>query len=279
MRKLIINHVWWAMLVIAIFLLIAHTLSIQEIVVDNTTLTLLIIIIIIPFIPYVKKIKLGNFEAEISPREIQKVKEEVEIQLSEPEKISPEINKSLKILEKIKKLSKDDPVLALAKLRIEIEKIITRLHVSTNMKSHIRRSPSLVRMIMELSYDGILSIKISHSLREVVSICNRAIHGEEIRKQDVEIIIHIGVELLNFLYTETPNIITKETEEIIIDNKNVDEYMSAKYKVTTVVPLVEKPKKKIYILNQQELDEFFDGYNEFAEFIVDIKKIEESNIS
>jgi archaeosine-15-forming tRNA-guanine transglycosylase len=132
---------------------------------------------------------------------------------------------------------------------------------------------------MELSYDGILSIKISHSLREVVSICNRAIHGEEIRKQDVEIIIHIGVELLNFLYTETPNIITKETEEIIIDNKNVDEYMSAKYKVTTVVPLVEKPKKKIYILNQQELDEFFDGYNEFAEFIVDIKKIEESNIS
>ncbi|MCF7892342.1 MAG: hypothetical protein K9L87_04860 [Candidatus Omnitrophica bacterium] len=272
MRKLIINHVWWAMLVIAIFLLIAHTLSIQEIVVDNTTLTLLIIIIIIPFIPYVKKIKLGNFEAEISPREIQKVKEEVEIQLSEPEKISPEINKSLKILEKIKKLSKDDPVLALAKLRIEIEKIITRLHVSTNMKSHIRRSPSLVRMIMELSYDEILSTKISHSLREVVSICNRAIHGEEIRKQDVEIIIHIGVELLNFLYTETPNIITKETEEIIIDNKNVDEYMSAKYKVTTVVPLVEKPKKKIYILNQQELDEFFDGYNEFAEFIVGIKK-------
>jgi len=278
MKKFIINNVWWVTLLIAIVLLVAHTLSIQEVTVDSTALTLLIIILISPFIPSIKKIKFGDFEAEINPKEVQRVKEEVDAQLSSVEEVNIEVSKNLKTLEKIKTLSKEDPVLALAKLRIEIEKVIARLHASINMGSHIRRTPSLIRMIVELSHNELLSMKFSDSLREVISICNRAIHGEEIRKQDAETIINTGIDLLHFLYAETPSIIVKETEEEIVDNKNVDEYMEAKYQVTTVVPLVENPKKKVYILNQQGLDEFFDGYNEFAEFVVEIKKIEKNNL-
>jgi len=49
--------------------------------------------------------------------------------------------------------------------------------------------------------------------------------------------------------------------------------MTAKYQVTTVIPLVDNPKKCVRILTQEGLNEYLDGYNEFAEFIIDIKKV------
>lgn len=49
--------------------------------------------------------------------------------------------------------------------------------------------------------------------------------------------------------------------------------MEALYEVTTVVPLVEKPYLSKRTLNQEQLDQFLEGYNEFAEFIVEVRKL------
>lgn len=83
MKKFIINNLWWVVFIIAAILLIAHIFSFKTIKVDNTTITLLILILISPFISAIKKIKFGDFEAEISSKEVQKVKEGVDAKLSE----------------------------------------------------------------------------------------------------------------------------------------------------------------------------------------------------
>jgi len=38
--------------------------------------------------------------------------------------------------------------------------------------------------------------------------------------------------------------------------------------------LVENPERRVYELTQEELDEFFDGYSEFAEFVISVERIE-----
>lgn len=187
-----------------------------------------------------------------------------------------ELLRDLKTLQAIQDLVKDDPVLALAKIRIEIEKLITKLHVSLDLKSNFNRHTPLARMIVDLNRQEILSSEISHALREVLAICNRAVHGEEIRKQDAEIIVKTGTELLEFLYSEVPLLITSVTKsEENISEQERDDYMTAKYQITSIIPLVETPKKCVRILTQEGLNEYLDGYNEFAEFIIDIKKVEE----
>jgi hypothetical protein len=49
--------------------------------------------------------------------------------------------------------------------------------------------------------------------------------------------------------------------------------VSARYRVTTVVPLVEKPIKNTYVFDQDTLDSFLEGYEEYAEFIVAVEKV------
>ena len=46
-----------------------------------------------------------------------------------------------------------------------------------------------------------------------------------------------------------------------------------KYKLTTIIPLVDNPKRVVRELSQEQLDNFLDGYTEFAEFIVELVEI------
>lgn len=59
----------------------------------------------------------------------------------------------------------------------------------------------------------------------------------------------------------------------VISSKECSEYADARYKVVTVTPYVEEPEKKIYLVNQQELDKLLDGYIEYAEFVVSVEMI------
>ena len=59
--------------------------------------------------------------------------------------------------------------------------------------------------------------------------------------------------------------ITSEEEEL---------FRNALYKVITVVPYVKNPEKRVYTLDQDQLDEFMDGYCEYAEYLISIEKID-----
>lgn len=113
------------------------------------------------------------------------------------------------------------------------------------------------------------------SLLDVIALCNRAIHGEDIRDVDARRIVETGTSLLEVLErivrTDAP---THPVDTAVISPQERDQLQSARYRVTTVVPYIEKPERRIYVFTQEELDEFFEGYSEFAEFVVGIERIE-----
>ena len=280
MKKFLINNFWWITFLLALAFLVSHALSLDNIKVDNTTIILLLVILISPFVSAIKKIKFGDFEAEIDPKEVRRVKEDVEAKMAEHDEnavpASPAIRSTV---DAIASLSNDDPVLALAKLRIEIEKIVSKLHHQVIQNSNRKRVQSLSRMIIDLMRSELLSPDIAHPLREVISICNRAIHGEDIRSKDVESIINTGSYLLEMLYFQSKSIaLGEETESTVIDPSTVDEYRQVRYRLTTVIPYAEDPPvQSVRVLDQAGLDVFFEGYDQFSEFIVDLRRIDEGS--
>ena len=67
--------------------------------------------------------------------------------------------------------------------------------------------------------------------------------------------------------------------ELLIESKSigrdeVDIYMSSKYRVTTIIPFKENPKMNIYLLTKEELNDFLEGYDRYAEFLISVEQAE-----
>jgi hypothetical protein len=273
MKRFIINHVWWITLLLGVGMLLAHTFSFDKIKVDNTSIILLLVIFLSPFISAITKIKFGDFEAEIDPKEVQKIRNEVSAQVSDAEE--PAQNSEIEeIVTNISGLVESDPILALAKLRIELEKVLNKLYRMTHKEDKSGKVVSPMQLVQKLSGAEILPRDIARTTREVMSICNRAIHGEDIRKQDAESVVESGVSLLVKLYFYASNYILEPIEKIPIDKAALDEYWEAQYRVTSIVPLVDTPYKCVRILDQEGIDELLEGYDEYGEFIIEVTKID-----
>lgn len=275
-RKLIVTHLWWVVLVVALAMLIIHSLGVRGIVVDSTSLILLALVLISPFVAAIKKVKIGEFEAEIEPEEVKRVAQRAEKSLPPPEptpSLAPEISETSAA---IRSLAETDPVVALAKLRIEVETRLRRIHQRANSHGAVRKRPAaLSYVIRELVTREVFGQDFGQSLLDVISICNRAIHGEDIRDVDARQIINTGSDLLEFLErTVRDYAATHPLEKKVITPLERDEFQSGRYQLTTVVPLVDNPEQRVYVLNQEELDAFLDGYSEFAEFMVRLEKVE-----
>ncbi|MCR4293312.1 MAG: hypothetical protein NUV76_10600 [Candidatus Kuenenia sp.] len=273
MKKVILQNLWWVTFVLAISLLGTHSLKLTTISVDSTSILLLIIILISPFIASVRKIKYGDFEAEIDPKEVQKIKAEAE-KNSEvkdaDEEPRPEIYTAT---ESIRELVSSDPVIALAKVRIELEKVLNRLARIAGIE--VKR-PALGMLVKTLSNHEIISPNIGKSLTEVIGICNRAMHGEVISEDSANTIVSLGVDLLEDIYWSVQDQITSGTivsEEVISSSESNSYYETKKYRLTSVIPLVENPKKVVRELTQEQLDALLEGYHEYAEFIVELVEI------
>jgi hypothetical protein len=67
--------------------------------------------------------------------------------------------------------------------------------------------------------------------------------------------------------------------ELLIESKaigsgEVDVYISSKYRVTTIIPFKENPVMNVYLLTNEELNDFLEGYDQYAEFLVSIEQAE-----
>lgn len=275
MCKFLFRNSWWFTTVLALILLTIHSLPGQKVVVDNTSVVLVIVILVSPFLPAIRKIKLGDFEAEIDPKEVQKIRNDIDTQLDKsvtPDTVpTPEIETTI---QQIQAFSETDPVIALAKLRIEIEKVISRLHKRTQSHRQQQRPFSIGKMVHDLTTQEILPPGISGSVREVVSICNRAVHGEDIRAQDAKAMLDIGTSLLQRLFLFSRDFLLQPTNSNPLTQTEVDKYMEAQYRLITVIPYVENPIRNTRTVNQMQLDDFLEGYNEYAEFIVELSRVE-----
>jgi hypothetical protein len=269
-----VDHLWWVVLVAALALLAVHSLGVKQIVVDNTSLILLVLVLVSPFVAAIKKIKFGEFEAEIEPEEVKRITRRAEQSL--PTTITegttpPETDA---VASGIRHLAESDFVVALAKLRIELESRLRRLLHRVNSNAPQGQVGPLTRVIRELRDEQLIAPEFAASLREVIAICNRAIHGEEIRDVDAEKIVDTGIDLLNAVDQLLREYATVHpTETTVIGTSERDEYEHARYRMTTIVPLVDKPEKHEYILTQDELDSFFENYADFAEFTIGLERL------
>lgn len=274
MRQFLLHNISWIVFLIALALLISHVVGWKPITVDTTTLLLLALLLVSPFIEQLRKIKVGEFEAEIAPDEVEKVKSEVDKRLGTGEVREPITPEVRSVGESLLDLLDRDHVLALAKLRIELEQALTRLHLLTTPTTRQRRHAGLNRLVGDLVRSGILPAQQSEPLREVISLCNRAVHGEHVRPADAKSILDIGIRILEEIDSILEEFIVKPIETHPLSPSDVSAYMGAKYRVTTVVPLVENPVRSVRILDQEGLDLLLEGYDEYGEFLVSIEKIE-----
>ena len=273
MKKFIVSHVWWLTLVFAVAMLFAHSFSSTIIKVDNTSIILLVVIALSPFISAITKIKIGDFEAEIDPEEVKRIKEDVYKQASDADESMPNLEMD-ETVQSIKQLVETDYILALAKLRIELEKVLSKLYRATHKEETVQRPQAAGQLIAKLSNSEIVPTDVARSTREVLSLCNRAIHGEEIRQQDAVSVVEAGSILLYELSFTASDYVLKPAEVIEINPLELDMFINAKYRVTTITPTVEMPKKNIRIVDQEGLNELVKGYENYAEFIVQVEKID-----
>ena len=63
-------------------------------------------------------------------------------------------------------------------------------------------------------------------------------------------------------------------ESKAIGSNEVDIYMSTRYRVTTIIPIKQNAVMNIYLFTKEELNNFLDGYDQYAEFLVSIEQVE-----
>lgn len=187
----------WIILITGILVITIHGFRPDVFQVDALTVLILFILSIPIFAPYLRKAKLlgAEFEFKDEIRETEKL-----VQLSVEQAEKAEIAGERKILQfetfklsTARQLLDSDPVLALAALRIEIERKFKLLVDSLGLS--IRNEQSMSKLIEAVKKQGLLSSEQVAALQKIVSMCNKAIHGSLISKTEAKDIIDLAEEL------------------------------------------------------------------------------------
>jgi len=252
---------------VTVFLLVSHVLKWDEIQVDTTTLALVGLLLVIPLVELIRKVKLGEFEAEIGRDEVAKARAKASTELSSS------ANEELDVSEKeIRQLLRTDPRLAMAKVRIELEDSMKRLYLATIHTEPDLRRMSVSRLADALVQKQVLTPPIAASVRDVITLANRAVHGERVEPDAAEELAILGVRLVYEIRQTYLEHILNPVQKEVIATEQVDQYRSARYRVTTIVPLVRNPTKNVYVFDQDALESFLEGYEEYAEFVVAVEQ-------
>lgn len=250
-------------------LLVAHVFKWSFIQVDAVTLTLIGILLIAPFTDLVTRIKWGDFEAEIGRDEVAKAQAQVSVEVP----VSRESDDD-SYERRIRELLAEDPRLALARIRMDIEESLRRLYTSTVNADVDARRMSLGKYVDGLVAEEVLSASVASALRDVIALANRAVHGQPFEPGAANDLAILGVRLveeLQFIWSEH---VVKPLIRVSITPAELEAYRNARYRVESVIPVVGEPVHNTYELDQEGLDELLEGYNEYAEFIVSVAPVD-----
>lgn len=253
------------MSVLALILLVIHTLGWNKLHVDTTSILLLVLIIFAPLSDVIKKVKFGEFEAEIGSNEIEKVTENLSFSSVGKSSIQTQIHSD------IPRLVESDPQLGLAKLRIELEKIIKLIYFRIEQPDFdIDRLP-LTKLMNDLAEKRVIPIALLSCIRDVLSLANRAIHGQSIKTSDAESLANLGVKVIAELWRIFRGLPGKAVEKRPISKQEEQHYSGAKYKVMTITPYQDEPYLSTYILDKKGMDELLEGYQDYAQYVVGVE--------
>ncbi|ADG81552.1 hypothetical protein [Thermincola potens] len=153
--------------------------------------------------------------------------------------------------------------------------MITKIYRLSVREIDKNARPPLKKLVYELTYREVLPKDITQPITEVIYLCNRAVHGQEVRIQDAKSIVDIGISLLSYLNGFIHDYTIKPSEVLEISQQELSNYKNAKYRVVSIIPYVERPVKNVRIVTQEGLDQLLEGYVEYAEFIVEVSRIDE----
>jgi hypothetical protein len=92
-------------------------------------------------------------------------------------------------------LMAEDPTLALAKVRIDIEREVRRIASEASLRSN----RPLIQMINEIFKLGLLTPPIFQALRNVLNPMNQAIHGLKVDRDQALEVFNLGNDLSRYL--------------------------------------------------------------------------------
>jgi len=259
----------WIVVALAFLALLAHVSKVTWLQVDGVTLAILGLLLAVPLVEYVRKIRIGEFEAEIAPHEIREARQRVTDEIA----LARDTDEDA---EGVLALAESDPQLALAKLRIKLEEALRALASSTIGEDRARRM-GIGRLADELVRRSVLNPGLAAAIRDVAPLANRAIHGEYVRPQDAQEIAELGVQVLSALRDEYRSSAAQPATTRPVSQEEVKQASTAKYRVAMIVPAIENPTEQEYVVDQAGLDYLLEGYDEYAAFITRIERLEDES--
>lgn len=266
MSKSLGTRTWlFALTTGAIALIALHLWDPDRFGLDGPVVALVVFLYFLPSLSLIRRIRFFEFEADIDREQIERATEQAANVIEQQRPPGPV--RLRRAYDELRELGGRDAVLALAKLRIEIESRLRRA-----LSSHEIRNHSILSMISQLEDTGDLSRGTISSLRPLIEVMNRAVHGERIDPDQAGDVVEAGIEVLRFLDGELIESLPP-THSDPLTRDEVRELDEAVYELTTVIPTIPEGRRNKYTVNQRQLDQFLDGYNEYAEFLVALRPL------
>ena len=181
------RRIQWFITIASISLAIAH-IKYPDVTIDAITLTLFIVAVVPWLAPLFKTIEFpGGWKIEF--QDFERAKEKAK----DAGLLTPEVGRGGGAEFAFQVVSSEDPNLALAGLRIEIEK---RLNAIAESHDILVRNAGVGRLISILDQNQILDKRESSTLRDIIGLLNSAVHGADVDNKAFEWAMEIGPNLL-----------------------------------------------------------------------------------
>ena len=258
--------------VLAFLALVAHSFGALPVQVSWVSVGLLVIIVLAPYAQRLERISIANFEMELRS-DIDRARRQVDESIDEPaEKSTTESAPGFYgRINRIEILLNDDPLIAVADIRSEITRLLWMFAEAEEIGD--QRLPVMV-LLRRFESDDVLDPSLCESIREVIRICNRAIHEGEIRQDEASDLVDLGIEVTVYLHSLFHEQVVAPVDEETVSQEVVDKYRNSQYEVKSIVPYTEDPQLQTRIVPQSGLDTVLEGYHEYAEFLVAIDPLD-----
>jgi len=281
------DRIWILGAIVGGVLLIVHMFWSSDIKIDGVTIGLLAVILLSPYLSLIRRIRFGEIEAEIAPRDVAEVREKVHEASPAQDTQGGGYTESSEhsryvqgVVDDLLRVVEADPALALAKLRIEIERLLEEMfELQAEPKQPVRRPSGVLGLLRVLSRDGAIDKPTADAVSSITRVLNEAVHGARIERHRAMEVIDSGITLLerlNDIYMQTYERAFEPAEEETIDLREHDSAQSARYRVVTIIPVLPRPKRRTYVMTQTQLDRFLEGYEEYAEYLVPLEPLGDS---
>ena len=196
--ELSLQNQGYFLLIVGVALILIHGLVPTFFVVDSITIALYVILAI-PFLAqFLKKAKVYGAELEFRDQ-IQATEKLVDLSIQKAKESETQKQFehappfSVFDLSSVNELASTDHVLALAALRIEIEKKLRFAAIQLGFYS--RKPASTMTLLQFLTQKEVLHTEQVEAIRQIQKLCNQAVHVYEVSQDDAEQIIELAEKL------------------------------------------------------------------------------------